>query len=91
MEAKKIEEDIRNSVNELRFYEWELQKFSQFSSYNKKSFSDDTQRLFQLLSELIAYCKDPPEDCSFDLEKIREAQFVFSKSSREMHKELLGL
>ncbi|WP_420731368.1 hypothetical protein [Hwanghaeella sp. 1Z406] len=90
-DAEKKLEEITRSITEISFYEWELRKYSQFAPRNADKFCQCADKLFKSLSELINYCKNPKREGSFNLEEIRTAQFLYSKASRDLHKELLGL
>ena len=90
-DAKRQDEEIRNHLNKISLCEWELKKYSQFAPCNAEHFCKSAQNLFTLLGDLVAYCKSPEIDKTFDLEEIRKAQFLFIKASRDLHKELLGI
>lgn len=88
---KRKEEEIKNFLDQLSFYEWELKKYGQFAPKEGKEFDKAASELFNSLSELINYARNPAEHHSFNLEKIRKIQFEYSKKSRDVHAELLGL
>ncbi len=88
---KQKEEEVKNFLDRISFYKWELKKYGQFAPKEGKEFDKAASELFNSLSELINYAKNPEGCPFFDLEKIRKIQFEYSKKSRDVHAELLGL
>ena len=82
--------EILTHLDRIRLYDWELGNYAQFAENNKQSFINSEKIFFNLLSDLVLYCKNP-NGHHFNLEKIREAQFEYNKIARNVHSELMGI
>ncbi|MCK4946595.1 MAG: hypothetical protein KAS59_10085 [Alphaproteobacteria bacterium] len=87
------DDEIYSLWEQILLLEWELKRYAQFSSKNKKDFEKVLRTFHSLLSGLIEYyCrKDKTSDNPYNLEELRDAQHKYSKVVRNVHSELMNI
>jgi len=83
-ELKKQNISIFQCIYRIQYLEWEIQNYIQFTKYQRDNVLGTTEKLRELLSNLLKEKKG-------DLEEIRQAQFKFNESLRLVHAEILAI
>jgi hypothetical protein len=77
-------------VHVLQLLNWDIKRYAQSAHKTKDEFLGKEKELFDAISQLIRYCRNPKGN-PFSLELIRDKQNQFDKLAKDVHAELCGI